>query len=112
MNVPTICKARSAIAGRIVLRKRNVIPIATSHHPMMINHTSASNSGSQWTVAMTRGSAGDKPSGLRTPNQMKMIPNEVRRARIPQRRMNVDIERSISSRFMCTAGYGEPPTAL
>ena len=68
---------------------------------MMLTHISPSNNGSQRTVAMTRGSAGDKPSGLRTPNQIKMIPNEMRKESIPQRRINVDIERSILSKFIC-----------
>jgi hypothetical protein len=31
-----------------------------------------------------------------------MIPNEMRKAKIPQRRINVDIERSISSKFICS----------
>ena len=114
MNVPTICSARSAMASRIVLRKRNVIPIATSHHPMRISHISPSNKGSQRTVAMTRGSAGDRPSGLRTPNQIKMMPNETRKARIPQRRINADIERSISSKFIgtCIVPMNGPPDAM
>ena len=102
MNVPTICKTRSAMAIRTVLRKRNANPIATSHHPMMLTHNSPSKNGSQRTVAMTSGSAGDKPSGLRTPNQIKMIPNEMRKAGIPQRRIEVDIARSNSLKFIVT----------
>ena len=74
MKVPAICIAISAIATRIVLRKRKVAPIATSHQPITPTQRSADSKGIQSTVIFTRGSAGESPKGFKTPNQMKMTP--------------------------------------
>src|SRR5690606_28749291 len=55
---------------------------------------SARKKGIHSTVASTRFSAGDKPSGFSSPNQIKMIPREIRRDGYPQRRMKAAILRS------------------
>jgi len=71
MNVPDICKNNSPIAILVVFLNKNNIPIVTSHHPMMCTQTLGSIKGSHETVASTIGIAGDRPRGLRIPNQKK-----------------------------------------
>ncbi len=61
--------------------------MATSHHPMMDTQVSGVNTGMNPTVDSTSCAAGERPSGFKIPNQMKMMESESRSAEIPQRRM-------------------------
>lgn len=76
-KVPPICRKSSPIAILEVDLKRKVIPMMTSHHPITETHWSVLRKGIQFTVALTRGIAADKPSGFKIPNQTKITANEI-----------------------------------
>ncbi len=83
INVPTIWMKSRAMAILVVNLNKKVMPMTTSHHPMIDNHCSGDPNGNHATVAFKRPSAAESPKGLSMPNQKKIMAKEIRRAGMP-----------------------------
>ncbi len=68
----------------VVRENRNVTPIATSHKPITINQKSGVPKGNQTTVAFSKLSADETLKGFNIPNQIKIMPKDIRIAGILQ----------------------------
>ena len=75
------------------------MPIKTSQSPMIISQVFGSKNGSHETVLSKSDSAGEMPKGFKIPNQIKIIPREIRRAKTPQFSIKSEILRSRFSKL-------------